>query len=272
MHRQKSFSALAVAAFAAATLSGCGGGSGGTTPPSCTPSCTGKQCGPDGCDGSCGSCDDGNGCSTDSCSAEGLCSHTALPDGYTLQNLTVSGCASGVEVSFDCRTVCREAGYNVAIGGSASGATPALCTCQSTTCQCGSASQDCSGDTFFCNRYDAGVACDQGANFWVVNDCSTYCQSLGYTGSDGCRPQVGFCTCLGTITFSTGTYTCHGYGGDCSSDYCCSNLACTWFYNGGNWFYACDTPTQCEPRCLQGSVCCGGAFCAGDCIGNPCCS
>jgi len=39
---------------------GGGGGSGGTTP--CTPNCAGKQCGDDGCGGSCGTCEDGFFC------------------------------------------------------------------------------------------------------------------------------------------------------------------------------------------------------------------
>jgi hypothetical protein len=34
-----------------------------STPPSCTPSCSGRQCGPDGCGGTCGSCSGGAVCS-----------------------------------------------------------------------------------------------------------------------------------------------------------------------------------------------------------------
>jgi len=40
----------------------------------CVPSCSGRQCGDDGCGGSCGSCNDANACSTDTCNASGQCS------------------------------------------------------------------------------------------------------------------------------------------------------------------------------------------------------
>ena len=46
----------------------------------CLPDCEGKQCGDDGCDGSCGpydgQCDDGNPCTTDSCNANGICDYS----------------------------------------------------------------------------------------------------------------------------------------------------------------------------------------------------
>jgi hypothetical protein len=38
-----------------------------TPPPTCTPSCSGKQCGDDGCGGSCGSCASGSSCSAGQC-------------------------------------------------------------------------------------------------------------------------------------------------------------------------------------------------------------
>ena len=37
----------------------------------CLPSCDGKQCGDDGCGGSCGTCDDGNPCTNDVCGVDG---------------------------------------------------------------------------------------------------------------------------------------------------------------------------------------------------------
>jgi len=42
-------------------------------PPICKPECWGKECGADGCGGSCGSCDDYNKCTVDSCSNGGWC-------------------------------------------------------------------------------------------------------------------------------------------------------------------------------------------------------
>ena len=47
---------------------------------SCSPSCSGKECGSDGCDGSCGSCTNAHG--TTSCSAAGIC-QPVCSSGYT---------------------------------------------------------------------------------------------------------------------------------------------------------------------------------------------
>ena len=45
----------------------------------CVPDCDGKECGDDGCGGSCGGgCDDDNSCTEDSCSDVGVCEHTPL--------------------------------------------------------------------------------------------------------------------------------------------------------------------------------------------------
>jgi hypothetical protein len=46
----------------------------------CIPACAGKECGPDGCFGTCGSCDDGNDCTADECS-KGKCAHTSATNG-----------------------------------------------------------------------------------------------------------------------------------------------------------------------------------------------
>ena len=44
------------------------------------PSCDGKECGDDGCGGSCGECDDDNPCTEDVCPAEGTCDHPKKQD------------------------------------------------------------------------------------------------------------------------------------------------------------------------------------------------
>jgi hypothetical protein len=41
----------------------------------CILDCTGRVCGDDGCGGSCGSCDDANACTIDTCTADGLCTY-----------------------------------------------------------------------------------------------------------------------------------------------------------------------------------------------------
>jgi alpha-tubulin suppressor-like RCC1 family protein len=70
---------------------GCGGSCGECTGPQeecvvgqcqCQPACDNKQCGDDGCGGDCGICDDDNDCTEDTCVPEsGLCESQNLADG-----------------------------------------------------------------------------------------------------------------------------------------------------------------------------------------------
>ncbi len=50
----------------------------GNEEPPCVPDCLGKQCGPDGCGNVCGECDDGDGCTVDSCGEGGDCTHSPM--------------------------------------------------------------------------------------------------------------------------------------------------------------------------------------------------
>ena len=64
---------------------GCGGSCGDCPGPQnacvnfkciCQPDCDGKECGPDGCEASCGECDDGNSCTVDACGGSWVCQHS----------------------------------------------------------------------------------------------------------------------------------------------------------------------------------------------------
>jgi hypothetical protein len=62
----------------------------------CTPQCVEKQCGPDGCNGSCWQaegpeCDDGNPCTSDACN-EGSCKNEVLPLAEILEDLEAGKC------------------------------------------------------------------------------------------------------------------------------------------------------------------------------------
>jgi hypothetical protein len=48
----------------------------GSSDTPCIPDCNGLECGPDGCGGDCGGCDDSLDCTDDSCGPGGLCQHT----------------------------------------------------------------------------------------------------------------------------------------------------------------------------------------------------
>ncbi len=64
----------------------------------CIPQCTGKQCGNDGCGGSCGSCGAGLSCWDGTCLAvaPGLCKGTFEPSGPSCVGLDIIGCCDGL--------------------------------------------------------------------------------------------------------------------------------------------------------------------------------
>ena len=55
----------------------------------CTPACTGKTCGPNGCGGICGRCSAG-----ESCSAAGACEPLSCPTGMTTCDASINHCCS----------------------------------------------------------------------------------------------------------------------------------------------------------------------------------
>jgi hypothetical protein len=46
--------------------------------PPCVPDCSDKECGDDGCEGSCGECDDGDPCTDDFCTDDGICENSPI--------------------------------------------------------------------------------------------------------------------------------------------------------------------------------------------------
>ncbi len=99
----------------------------------------------------------------------------------------------------------------------------------------------------------------------------------GGGGSSGDCPQ-GTCVnlsdgakaCLVNGDLPPGAEYC-SYSNKCpSGKYCIFNSTdsgCV--FPCGGYKPPADCPSQCIP--YGSSVCCGGAFCSGDCIGNPCC-
>ncbi len=67
-----------------------------------------------------------------------------------------------------------------------------------------------------------------------------------------CTPSCGSRVC--------GADGCGGECGYCNTGYVCIAGACVE-----------ETVNQCPAGCQVGAVCCGGIYCAGDCIGSPCC-
>jgi hypothetical protein len=125
----------------------------------CDPDCDGKECGSDGCDGTCGMCDDSNPCSDDICLDAGLCSYVPTNEGVLCvgDGLCVGKCNNGqcVESAVetcngqddDCDNLIDE--------------DPNLCQ-QGWTCQNGGCVENC-------------VPIDGGWTNWVCGACDADC-------------------------------------------------------------------------------------------------
>jgi len=211
-------------------------------PPICNPNCNGKECGNDGCGGSCGTCDPGqycdylhNSCSdscTDQCPSAGYidtkCAGTALRvcgdfggnggclewkiESCPAQQYCVNGVCKG-----DCVPDCngKECGGN-GCGGS-----------------CGSC-----GPTEYCD-YQSGTC---------TNSCSDQCPSLGYIDPMNCN---------GTALHVCGNFdsdSCLEWGSQsCPSGYSCSGGSCvssgtcetpSWIYVSSNVNIGCGACTD----------------------------
>jgi hypothetical protein len=154
-------------------------------PPPCAPNCTGRNCGPDGCGGTCGTCS-----GTDTCSG-GVCTCTPACTG---KNCGLDGC-----------------------GGSC-GTCPGTETCISGVCACTPACtgkdcgpDGCGGSCGICSGTDSCIS--------GVCTCTPACTGKN-CGPDGCGGSCG--TCPGTETCSSGVCTCTPActGKNCGSDGC----------------------------------------------------
>jgi len=96
----------------------------------CVPKCAGKQCGDDGCDGSCGSCDDDNPCTSNSCS-NGSCEYPNVTDGKSCGS--GNWCQSG---SCECKPACsgKECGDDGCGGSCGTCDSPQTYTCGGGEC------------------------------------------------------------------------------------------------------------------------------------------
>ncbi|MBI5495331.1 MAG: hypothetical protein HY904_09890 [Deltaproteobacteria bacterium] len=88
--------------------------------PTCTPSCAGKQCGDDGCGGSCGSCADGSRCYENQC--YNLCtepdprSHEYYTEEGRCSYATLYFCDNGLPAELNCNQVGSLCGWNELLG------------------------------------------------------------------------------------------------------------------------------------------------------------
>jgi len=240
----------------------------GTCECDCVPNCTGRECGSDGCGGSCGSCS-----GSEICTPGGVCDTTA-PNCPADRDCTGRECGpdpvcgtscgtcSGSETCnasgrCDCTPNCsgRECGSDGCGGscGSCSGSETcnASGTCVPGTDPC-SSSSSCSACTprGGCGWCQSTGVCVSGISSgptsgtcgdwrWTPGDCCTPNCSGRECGSDGCGGSCGSCS---------GSETCNS-SGRCESTVSCGNGRC----DSGETCATCPADCGAGDGCLPGS-------------------
>ncbi len=236
----------------------------------CTPLCSGKECGDDGCGGSCGTCDpglgcasngechtcdectidadcdDANACTADVCGADGNCANTALANGTPCD--FPEACGGGQCIAGICEGVgdlALDDCGNVPPHGLCDGHTLKVCA---------------NGQIVETNCLSLGRACG-----WDEDD------NAGLGGFD-CITQDTICAgvpdsgiCDGNLLTWCDTDTGQIIVEDCTT----YGEKCQW--QGS--FFCCHPPELCVPNCL-GKVCgddgCGGS--CGECPADEACT
>ena len=218
--------------------------------PGCVPECGGKQCGDNGCGGSCGTCDDANPCTQDLCLDGGACSYPAFNNGQpcVLAGICDGQCASGV---------CAETAVEI----------------------CNGQDDDCD------NQIDDGDLCPLGWSC-VGGDCIEECNPVngGWTdwGCADCNADCGggqqICSrsCTNPVP-SCGGAACSGDDTEvlnCNTQPCCDPV------NGGWTEWSCGACSEdcgggtesCTRSCTNPTPTCGGASCAGSSVMSQACN
>ena len=207
-------------------------------PDSCTQQCEGKVCGPNGCGGTCGICEDGSVCVWGECK-KGTCE--AECEGKECGGDGCGGLCGSCNDGFYC----------------SKGA------CQEGECQPNCLGKECgdNGCGELCDKCDAGWFCEDGS--CVEEACIPDCEGKE-CGADGCANECGTCESGTECKFGGCVETpCLG---DCSDKYC-GDDGC------GNVCGVCMPDWYCSQfACLQGPCegICDGKECGDDGCGTMC--
>ena len=217
----------------------------GALPDVCMPDCSGKECGDDGCGGSCGNCSGCKSvCSGGQCEAQPQADSGCFDNdicwkdscgawGEKVTECGQAGCKPGSKVCSGCEELCKsiECGEN---SGCNCGACPSGKSCQQNKCvvecgdgQCGAGEDycncpgDCAAST--CAGCCQGTVCKAGTsnsecgkNGAACASCSggKTCQSqaCAYKCGDGvcAAGQEDYCNCPGDCAASTCAGCCQG--------------------------------------------------------------
>lgn len=221
---------------------------------SCTPNCQNKQCGDNGCGGSCGTCQTGYTCSNYQCVSSctpKTCSQLGKTCGSWNNgcggNVSCGSCSSGQICSNgNCVASCTPAtctslGYNCGTASNGCGGTlncgtcPSGQTCQSNKCitstptctnDCSpSGTKQCSGNGYqFCGNFDSDSCYEWGP----ATDCGTakYCSRgsciICYPKANCNKNSADACE----VDLNTNSNNCGSCGNVCASGYICKYGKC----------------------------------------------
>ena len=187
----------------------------------CVPNCAGKECGEDGCGGTCGNCPSGESCGDGVCVCTPDCMGKGCGDDGCGGSCGTCGqgmeCQGGKCTQAECLPKCNDK----ECGDDGCGELCGTCTdddvcvdgiccapdCDDKECGedgCKGTCGECSGDTPFCVEHSCVGECDADC---VNSEC----------GDDGCGGSCGECTCgdCGDGICTATAEVCDGYDNDC---------------------------------------------------------
>ncbi|TNF29909.1 MAG: hypothetical protein EP329_14660 [Deltaproteobacteria bacterium] len=229
-----------------AVTAACPGGCQDGVCASCAPACDGKACGPDGCNGSCGTCDgEGEVCVAGQC--------TCVPAVGT-------ACCGDAVCPVDSCGVKGDAVEACAYGCASGACQPCVPACDGKDC-----GDDGCGGTCGDAPCDGGEICVEGVCSCVDEGATVCCGADGASrcGVDSCGQSLGT---LGVCDYGCADGACLPCPVDCT-DRECGDDGC------GGSCGDCDGGTQCVTGacvCVSAAsvACCGDARCAYDSCGN----
>ena len=221
----------------------------------CTPSCGGKQCGDDGCGGSCGNCGNDESCVQGSCVGDPACDGITY-EGCCTNDLVLKWCEDSEIKTLECDNSCgwstnpSQPWYVCGAQGEGPAEFPLSCegecTPQCNGLQCGD--DGCGG---LCGTCDLGSLCQNG-----ICVCQPLCDGVE-CGPDGCGGTCGTC--------GPGS-TCDQ--GSCSCAPSCDNAQCGGDGCGGSCGMCADGESCVEGLCISDAGGCGNVGPAGVCQGR----
>ena len=207
----------------------------------CVPDCNGRECGDDGCGGSCGKCPQ----AAPLCGENGFCEIECIPDCESAEKeCGDDGCGGACGSCPQIAPYCVD--HKCAVDCTPD-CTDALCGddgCGGSCGECPGANEKCQDGSCVCQPNCAGKACGSDGCGGSCGDCpddTPFCQ--GGKCINECEPECGDAEC--------GDDGCGGNCGECDGNDSCLDGQCI-----------------CQPDCPPGS--CGGDGCGGKCDGCAC--